>query len=286
MDPPNNLNTCKESNTYSFIFIGIKNTDNIEQRSTMAQKLETKEQMYRRQRLICPLTPAIKSTANCGVYMSPFIQKYHKRNPNWMYKRDFTSELARGLIKEGRLSHEQVEIVNQLHKLFLEEVKKKSVYLYTMPSSFYQHLNSILHHNDLSKIDNYGPFCCALHNFLGENETDMDEEPICVLYRGANLEPEHLDEYKRNIGKVRSWLAFSSTSTKEDVADIYSSNSLFIICPAITATPFFPGRLIKEISFFHEENEVLLQPGVDFRIEEVNQSTEQEKKHIIRLTLL
>lgn len=252
----------------------------------MTQELETKVQIYRSQRFIYPVTPTIKSTANCGIYMSPFIQEYHKRNPNWMYKRDFIAQLAHGLIHEGQLSREQVEIVNKFPNLSLEEVKKKCVYLYTMPCSFYQHLNDILHHNDLSKIDTYGPFCCALHKFLDENETDIDREPVCVLYRGANLAPEHLDEYKRNIGKVRSWLAFSSTSTNKNVADIYSSNSLFIICPATIATPFFPGRLIKEISFFNEEEEVLLQPGVDFRIEEVNESTEQGKKHVIHLTLL
>jgi hypothetical protein len=252
----------------------------------MAQQLETEKQIHRIQRCKYFMAPVEKSTASCGVYKSPFIREYDKRNPEWMSKKDFTTQLTHGLIQEGHLSIKQLEIVNEFPKLSLEQVGKKCASLYTMPCSFYQHVNNILRRNDLSKVDTYGPFCCALDRYLGQNEMDIDEEPIRVLYRGTDLESEHLDEYKKNIGKVRSWLGFSSASTKENVAHMFSLNTLFVISPATIATPYFPGRLINKTSYFSEEEEILLQPGVDFRIEEVIESVEQNKKHIIHLTLL
>lgn len=148
--------------------------------------------------------------------------------------------------------------------------------LYSAESFLYKLVNISLRNNDLSKIDTLGPFCYLLYHRLRLDRVRGDQ----ILYRGMNLTDEMLNEYKQTVGKEVTWPAFTSTSKNRQVAEIYSANTLFTIFLKDT---WRPQNDISQISYYPDEQEVLLSPFHKFTINKV-ELDQGSGKHCIYLT--
>jgi hypothetical protein len=102
-----------------------------------------------------------------------------------------------------------------------------------------------------------------------------------------------IDLYKESVNEVKSWLAFASTSTEIANAEHFLSipepgkiPTLFIIRYESDSSQYFPGRDISSLSIYGHEKEVLLHPGADFRIENVEENVGANHQTIIHLALM
>jgi hypothetical protein len=253
---------------------------------------------HRKKRFDIPELPVTKTFTSSGVWSSAFIEEWIRRNPQYLFKTDIIEQLSSGIIEEGRKRDKQCQaqfLMQDLKKMQrdipnMTELEKFSVCLYTKASFVYELINQVLRDNDLSKVDTLGPVCCLLRNFLSKrnaHESDENNNSAIpeVVYRGTTLTPDMLQLYKESVGQVKSWLPFSSASKSRNVADIYG-NTLFILEFATDTAPSYPGRNIESLSYFPLEEEVLLYPGVDFRIEKVVEATMDGEKNVIYLTLM
>jgi hypothetical protein len=148
-----------------------------------------------------------------------------------------------------------------------------------MECFLYKVVNQCLRDDDMSKITTLGPYCFLLINalwLLRRNEN-------VTLYRGSKLTEEMLTDYKANVGKGRSWKAFTSTTRKRNTAEHFG-NTLFII--SVVQMPFKPAywTALSEYSQYPEEDEVLLPAAVTYIINNVQYDNET-KKHLIYVTI-
>lgn len=235
-----------------------------------------------------------KTFGNTGVCMSPFVEEWIRRNPNYKFQEETIEQLATGLEQEGIAVGEAdhgkfiaLEIRQHKHEL-RSKIAEYCVRLYTEDSWIYRLVNLTLREGDMSKVNTLGPFCCFVRNYLHasqKEDEDVDEE--IIVYRGMHLESNDIQMYKNCIGEVHSWFAFSSTTKNRAMAENFAVNVLFEIRFDGFSFSHYPGRSIAALSRYPTEEEILLQPGADFRIEEVK----EENKHgkiltIIRLALM
>ena len=82
-----------------------------------------------------------------------------------------------------------------------------------------------------------------------------------------NLSKDEIDMYKSSVGTYRAWTAFSSTSKKQSEAEKFGP-VLFII--RFTGhSRYGSGIDVSSLSKFPEEEEILLQPGTNFRVDKM-----------------
>jgi hypothetical protein len=286
--------------------IQYMNSDKTKQRLVKRIAANETDSTSIQERFNYPSRPEVKTFTKTGVSMSPFIQEWTRRNPYALYKSDIGRKIVDGLMNEVNLTQEKKDklktLFTDVDNLPISKLKERSIEAYTR-NDLFGLVNETLRDNDLSKVDTLGPFCSFLNRIVSEpiqsktptkpkdklnSSSESDDDPIDFLYRSSELTEEAVEEYKKCVGQTRSWLGFSSTTRQFSVAQFLSRNTIFIIEVAAETAPVFPGKFIAEISHFKEEDEVLLQAGIDFRIEKVEEKliTEGKKQHIIHLTLL
>jgi hypothetical protein len=157
------------------------------------------------------------------------------------------------------------------------ELAKLCIKFYTDDSFLYYALNTALRECDLSKLNTFGPFVYLLSSYAR-----ICKEFFGVVYRCAQLNTSHVQEYRKALGMWKSWPAYTSTSKSLDVASMFG-NTLFII--KITNTvPSCPRSFdISSWSQLRFEEEVLIPPGIVFQIISVNQNPEE--RTTIHLTI-
>ncbi|CAF3668970.1 unnamed protein product [Rotaria socialis] len=249
-------------------------------------------------RFCFPDKPATKALGNSGIWMSPFVEKWIEKNPNYKYKEDqILDQIAAGLEHEGCEVGEfvQAKMVGKLIRnrkgQARDQIIEYCVRLYTKESWIYPLINKVLREEDLSKVDTLGAFCCYIRSYLYERQKKSRGEVI--VYRGINLEPKDIELYKKSVGEVKSWLSFASTSRNPEVAKSFLANvpegkvpTFFIIRFESEFSQYFPGRDISDVSRYPTEAEVLLHPGADFRIKKVEENVGPSKWTIIHLALM
>jgi hypothetical protein len=178
--------------------------------------------------------------------------------------------LIAGIRHEGSLNRKESEAEDLIQNLKnLKEtdtqlIGLRCIYLYTCPSFLAGALNKFLRTRDYSKIDTLGPFCKVLLSQFNQYSSDFESLKV---YRGENLRARDLRAYKRAVGKGSyQWLGFTSTSGNREIAEMRIRNAFFIIC---LEKLYNDGRAlsIKKLSEFHEEEEFLFRPGVEFSID-------------------
>ncbi|CAF3101005.1 unnamed protein product [Rotaria sp. Silwood2] len=105
-----------------------------------------------------------------------------------------------------------------------------------------------------------------------------------IVYRGDTITKEKLDDYCQaagNINRYFKWLCFVSTSIDKDIAEIFGTNVIYKIDL---------GRYewndqfvdISNLSNYPSEKEILLRPGVRFRVDQVDidENTSRAYVHI------
>jgi hypothetical protein len=194
---------------------------------------------------------------------------------------------AAGIRKEGALISKNIEsdwIAKQLLKVknkSLTDISKCCISYYTKESFLYHILNDVLRRENMAKVETLGPYSFLLVNALWNyRETNRHTRRV---YRGCELTQQQINQYISDIGKVRCWAAFSSTTKNFEKAKDFG-NTLFII--DLVQRPFTEsfGLDISSMSKYPEEEEVLLPSGMNFIVEKV-ECNEKTKNYIIYLTV-
>ncbi len=149
---------------------------------------------------------------------------------------------------------------------------------YTSPTFLSKSINKFLREEDSSKVETLGPFVKLLFSHF--KEFPLKEDNMTV-YRDLELDRSQIRDYRRYAGKgTFRWLGFSSTSKRQGVAEHFKGNTLMII----RLKQLYPddGRAadIENLSWFPQEEEVLLRAGVEFSIEKVVHDREKKKYYI------
>lgn len=179
-----------------------------------------------------------------------------------------------GILDEGRALNKEFDAQKMAEKLRTakseEEICRCAARLYSAESFLYRLINLSLADHDMSKIDTLGPFCHLLWRHLYSNNNSHEQ----VLYRAATLTDEMIDEYKHAVGRRISWPAFTSTTKDREVAKFYSRNTLFIISMEDAKKE---RSDISSLSYYSDEQEVLLPQHSDFQIEKVEHHADNDQ---------
>ena len=170
---------------------------------------------------------------------------------------------AQGIIQEAlnyddRSRAKAAEMAEELRRYWgksRREVSALCMAFYTSDTSLYFVLNKALRECDLTKLDTLGPYAYL----LGEH-AHFGVEYCGTVYRGAQLIPDHIEEYKRALGTWKSWPAFSSTCKIRCAAETYG-NTLFIIEITAARDERSLSFDVSGISNFSQEEEVIIMPG-------------------------
>ena len=137
-----------------------------------------------------------------------------------------------------------------------------AIYIYTIESPFYMHLNAMLRKNDRTHLKPFFPYLRLL--LTGLRRLPKEER---VVYRGVRLDLS--DEYSV-VGKQVVWWSLSSTTERfETLSDpqflgTTGERTIFTIKTA-------SARDISMFSAMSTEHELLLLPGTSFKIRGVLQ---------------
>ena len=218
----------------------------------------------------------------------PFLDAWFHSNMGKRAFFDFRTCIepcALGIIQEGVLhdSNSDSEAafmakkIRQYGQRSREELAELCIQYYTTNSFLYSVLNKALRDCDLAKATTLGPFA-----YLLLNHTRSCTEFFGMVYRGMELHLENIDSYRKAVGMWKTWPAYTSTSRDRNVAEMFG-NTLFAI-EIIRIDPPSPRSFdISNLSKYSHEAEVLIPPGICFRILSVSQNSEQ--KYIINLKI-
>ncbi|CAF2170080.1 unnamed protein product [Rotaria magnacalcarata] len=228
-----------------------------------------------------------KSFSNQTTNDGRFINEWKRQNRGRPMN-ELLNRAADGIVKEGTRLSEPIEaewIADELRSFKNkpnEEIEMNVVSIYTRESFLYRLVNVTLRENDLSKLENLGPFCWLLFH-CDCSSTFRTLGYADTLYRGADLDNTTIESYKQAIGLVKTWDAFSSTSKNRIKAESFG-NTLFIINLAKSTSYRFSGMDISSLSAYPNEEEVLIRASRNFRVENVEQDN-STGKYLIYLSL-
>ena len=198
---------------------------------------------------------------------------------------------AEGIVTEGTHMNKECE-AKELAKILLEkknermeEVWKCCAYLYSLESFLYKTLNAAMRLVGnkeqeqvwRSKVLTLGPFCLLLWDDPFNTKLQFGK----TLYRGANLKPDQIAQYKemaKDKNRYGSFQAFSSCTRNLEKAKPLG-NVLFIM-----KIEFAFMANLSEISKYPNEEEELVVPGVCFCVQRV-EFDHRLAKHLIYLQL-
>src|SRR5205809_333813 len=89
-----------------------------------------------------------------------------------------------------------------------------------------------------------------------------------IVYRGEKLSLDQIEIYRQAVGKgyYYKWSSFVSTSKLREVAEMFGSNVLYTIqIQRISYNDQYVD--ISSIAYNKDEEEILLRPGVRFKID-------------------
>ncbi|CAF3617319.1 unnamed protein product [Rotaria sp. Silwood1] len=245
---------------------------------------------------------------------SPFVTDWFLFFTNGQLKLTFDrifDSLIDGIQKEGQLNFETrlteminflLEIRNEKPKMSkdkrMKNLQEACAKLYTKGSFLFHVVNRALRENDRSKLASLGPYCYLVYTYIGSQLTEYfsirhnlrrhiksTESSLMIVYRGDSATNKKINEYWQAAGqkdKYFKWLIFVSTSLDENVAKTFARNILYEIELDRNATNDQFVHL-ENVSYYRDEREVLLRPGVRFRVNRVNQMKSDEKINFVRV---
>ena len=170
----------------------------------------------------------------------------------------------------------------------IETVQETCIKLYTEESFLCYIVNQVLRDNDKTKSTALGPLCYLLYNYIGHCTKEQAKlVGNITLYRGERLSPSVMQEYIATAGlnAVWRWTQFVSTSKKREVAEKFSDGNVLFVIHMVGQPVSDQGVCVSLLSRYPEEEEVLLRPGVRFKI--IKTSNEEEtQKRIFHLEIL
>ncbi len=270
--------------------------------SSTSSDEEAERESWRRERLSFPLglVSAGSTATDTNYHGLPFVTDwllaFTKGKMNVTFDSIFPV-LVQGLEQEGQIESTTVtrEIVDILNEVKVKNLKKKEkkkmedlqaccVKLYTKDCYIYRVVNTALRDDDRTKLNTLGPYCYLIYNYIGQHPNDYlsiryrlrealhpTESRSMIVYRGDHISRETIEEYRQAAGddtKYFKWLPFVSTSLDRDVAESFGSNVLYIIeLQRYLSNDQFAN--LKTNTYKKSEEEILLRPGVRFRVDKV-----------------
>lgn len=278
----------------------ISNTDSHKQRPVKRVVRKREDKHLREARFMDLPVASNRSFGEQYGFVSPFIievRRHLRLELNELPSKKpqlipiLIDKAAHGFIVEGRNIGKQVE-AKKLASLLLEcrerpmtEVWKCCAYLYSLESFLYTTLNTTMRlvgsdgddQTWRSKVPTLGPFSLL----LWDNPFNTRTQTGIELYRAANLTPEQITQYEaiaKKQDEYGSFQGFSSCSRNRTKAEGFG-NALFVMKVVMA----FIADLSK-VSEYPDEEELLVTPGVCFRVLSVDFDDKKEK-HIIHLEL-
>jgi hypothetical protein len=169
----------------------------------------------------------------------------------------------------------------------LSIIQEVCVQIYTEDSFLYRIINETLRDNNRTKFETLGPFCYLLYNYTGSSKNKQGKLPEkIVLYRGEPLSLEAIEEYKSasSSDTVWRWTQFVSTSKQRSVAEEFSNGHSLYIIEMKKRSASDQGVCIASLSKFAVEDEVLLRPGIRFKIMKIEE--ESSKRHLFYIDII
>lgn len=181
------------------------------------------------------------------------------------------------------------------NKTYLKELSQTCVKYYTKNSALYNIINQTLRDNDESKVDALGPICFLMYDYIGKQafQSRFFSGPIyqiinrkdtksLVVYRGDRISKEKLDRYRQAVGNAKNcfkWLCFVSTSREELIALTFAKNVFYHIdLSRYKSNDQYAD--ISELSVYPSEKEILLRPGVRFRVDQIEVRNATDLTHV------
>ena len=260
---------------------------------------ESSNELWRCERLSFPLGPAsanstVLDTRYHGLpYITDWLLTFTKGKIKVTFQSIFPA-LVQGLEQEGRnqsssVTSEVVKMLNEVRDETLnkrEKIKMKKlqiccIRLYTKDYYVFRVVNTALRDDDRSKLHTIGPYCFLLYNYVGQRFNDWfsiprrfrqlikpNESQSVVVYRGDHIFRDTIEQYRQAAGKKGKyfkWLPFVSTSLDREVAESFGCNALYSIeLERYSSNDQF--AILKTNACIEDEQEVLLKPGVRFRV--------------------
>ncbi|CAF1364724.1 unnamed protein product [Adineta ricciae] len=187
----------------------------------------------------------------------------------------------------------ELDKIDEFHRRYSKEY---AIRWYTRDSFLFRILNNALRTQSIDVLYKLGFFITDLHHQL----KDLHRKQLNVLslpsvvYRGQFMNKDEFDyRIKNNIGGFLSINSFFSTSTKRDVAPMFTGNSsstdvniesiVFEIKIEIEKCRQ-PFADIRSLSYMEEEDEILFSVATVFRVESVGRS-DVEGVWLVRLIM-
>lgn len=282
--------------------VQISNYNENKQRPIKRAIRKKGEERMREERFM-PDPSAPKRPSGCEYgWVSPFIletRKSLKLVHGQMPSNDDTivpfivEKAAAGIMEEGRNLRKLYEakkisdILMATKNAGITQVWTCCAKLYSMESFLYTTINETMRsigneRHELvwrGKVRTLGPFCLLLWDDPCNSKLTANK----TLYRVGKLTDDQIaiyQEMSKNPTEERSFQAFTSCSRDSHIADVYpNANALFIM-----EVVFAFSADLKPVSFYPEEDEELITPGVCYTVTNMK-FDETKKKHIIHLKL-
>lgn len=213
---------------------------------------------------------------------------------------DQNSKAKQDLINHFERIYEEDDAQCRIIEEFANDYRpEKAIWWYTRPTFLYFTLNKALRESDLETLLTLRFFIKDLHAQLSQQcqqyrQSCTSTDPILRVYRGQAITIKDLDFIRNNVGQFVSMQSFLSTSFDRATAFFFaqanaepSEDNKQIVFQFNIDTRFQnskPYADIQQLSYFKNEEEVLIMLGAIFRIEHVKYD-HHDKTWIGTLTL-
>ena len=185
---------------------------------------------------------------------------------------------------------EKEEVINEVFKTdenILNDNVKTYIKNYTAETFYYKYLNQFLRQGNFEAFrilsSHIAKFVYKLYEYREKNI--LDEKPE-KLYRKMYLPLKDIQLYKKSIGKVICYPAFTSTSLNSNFTPPYNATSQLVLLE-IEPNNTKSTISVSKYSEFKNEEEYLFLPFSFFKIKKVKMSEgNQDYPHIIYLIAL
>jgi hypothetical protein len=271
-------------------------------------------------RLSTPIGKVVKCNASKdkNFYGSKFIEEWEREFTEENGEITFNSiyePLVMGLKQEGKIDPKDatnmVKVMDMLNRVKIKTVGKRSkqkmkalqhccVRLYKKDTYVYRVTNMALCDEDWKKLFTIGPYCYLLFNYISRRHNDYSsmkrlfpgtlrsrKNKLITIYRGDTISNKLMEDFQQAVKDDSiffKWQSFVSTSLDEGVAKSFDSNILYIIKLDHHAAKDQCIELTN-MHQFEQEREVLLRPGVRFKVTQMK-FDDSSKRHMIYIKIL
>jgi hypothetical protein len=188
-------------------------------------------------------------------------------------------------------TNEKEEIINEVFKTdenILNDNVKTYIKNYTAESFYYRYLNKFLRQGNFEAFrilsSHIAKFVYKLYEFREKNT--LDENPD-KLYRKMYLDPEDVKIYKKSVGRVICYPAFTSTSLNTNFTPNPYNDLVQLVILDIEPNNTKSTISISKYSDYENEEEYLFLPFSFFKIKKVKLCEgNRDNPHIIYLKAL